>query len=67
MMYWREREVLLDNVDWVSLRQDVVPVPAKMRSLVPIESWSPERAKDEFMTEFITLFGSGQVSTPWRA
>lgn len=67
MMYWREREVLLDNVDWVSLRQDVVPVPPKMRALVPIESWSPERAKGEFMNEFMTLFGCDQVSTPWRA
>ena len=67
MMYWREREVLLDRVDWVALRQDVVPVPARMRLLVPIESWSPERAKNEFMHEFIMLFGFDQVSTPWRA
>ena len=66
MMYWREREVLLDNVDWIDKRQDVVPVPAVMRSLVPIESWSPERAKQEFMEEFIMLFGFDKVSTPWR-
>ncbi len=66
MMYWREREVLLDNVDWVALRQDVVPVPAKMRVQVPIESWSPERAKREFMKEFTMLFGLWEVSTPWQ-
>lgn len=67
MMYWREREVLLDNVDWVAKRQDVVPVPTKMRLLVPIESWTPERAKKEFMKEFELLFGYTEVSTPWRA
>lgn len=56
LFYWRERMVLLKDVEWISLQQAREEVSEEMISVVPIEEWTPQRAKFEFSARFISLF-----------
>lgn len=62
--YWRERRVLLKDVDWCS--QDPELVTGEMVDTIPIEHWTPERAKQEFWVMFCHLFGDWLNRAVWE-
>ena len=59
LMYWRERMVLLKDVDWIKVQQERQPVPQDMIESVPIKPWTPEVSEQHFWISFCHLFSDG--------
>jgi hypothetical protein len=56
LLFWREREVLLGEPTWIRRDPSFEDTPKMMREHIPIERWTPERARQEWWMRFCNLF-----------
>lgn len=56
VMYWREREVLMREADWLQDPPPELVITEDIREDIPIMRWDPDFAVHEFRVRFIELF-----------